>query len=261
MGAGADFETNNTVVPAGSANNNSADVVGTSIGTTISSGREVGGRGGGEGGATQKGKAKAEAAPGWDHGGSGSSGRTSEPSSGRADTQASHESQQATTTAAMLHTPRSRQAKPVSARGERSFLEAFLDGGHSPATAVAAGLDPAASARGVAASVAAEAVTVSFVGATVVLGPVVGRVTQRSAVVLVEVGSTAAVGCVLADGVTGRQHRQVRRKQEEQGVQSSSCLSRLIVNEAGEKNKETIRTDTRRSCTFVVPPASCNAGS
>lgn len=97
----------------------------------------------------------------------------------------------------------------MSANGERSFLEAFLNGGHSPATAVAAGFDPAASARGVAASVIAEAVTVEFVGATVVLGPVVGRVTQRSAVVLLEVGSTAAVGCVLTDGATGGQHRQV----------------------------------------------------
>lgn len=57
---------------------------------------------------------------------------------------------------------------------------------------------------------AAEAVRVEYVGATVVLGPVVGRVTQGSAVVLVEVGSPAPVSCVLTDAATGGQHRQVR---------------------------------------------------
>ncbi|CAN0336330.1 unnamed protein product, partial [Hapterophycus canaliculatus] len=58
--------------------------------------------------------------------------------------------------------------------------------------------------------VVAEAVKIDYCGATVVLGPVVGRVTQRSAVILLEVGCSAAVGCVLTDGVTGGRHRQVR---------------------------------------------------
>lgn len=102
-----------------------------------------------------------------------------------------------------------RQAQPVSADGKRSFLEALLDGGHSPATAIAAGLDPAENARGVRASMVAEAVKISMAGGTLVLGPVMGRVTQSSAIVLVEVGNTAAVGCVVTDSVTGGQHRQV----------------------------------------------------
>lgn len=100
--------------------------------------------------------------------------------------------------------------QPVSASGERSYIEVMLDGGLSPAAAAAAGRDPAESARGVCASVVAKAVTVPFVGVTVVLGPVIGRVTQGSAVVLVEVGSKAPVACVLTDGVSGGQHRQVR---------------------------------------------------
>lgn len=98
---------------------------------------------------------------------------------------------------------------PVSANGERSYLEATLDAGLSPTAAVAAGWEPTASARGLQASVAAKAITVSFVGATVVLGPVIGRVTQGSALILVEVGSKAPVACVLTDGVSGGQHRQV----------------------------------------------------
>ena len=124
----------------------------------------------------------------------------------------------------------SRQVTAVSADGERSFLQAFLYAGHSPTTAIAAGLDPAASARGVRASVVAEAVKLSIAGAKVVLGPVVGRVTQRSAVVLVEAGSTAAVACVLTDGVTGGQHRQVkptRRRRSRRTLQpySGICFS------------------------------------
>lgn len=222
---GAGFERSDKSAPIVGAGvgNNSADPSGDSVGASTSSGRKV--NGGGEGGVTQRGKAEAALAPGWDDGsggsgsggGGGSSGRTSDLSSGRDDSRASRGLQQSattTTTTTMDAPPRRRQAKPVSAGGERSFLEAFLDGGHSPATAVAAGFDPAASARGVAALVVAEAVTVTFVGAMVVLGPVVGRVTQRSAVVLVEVGSTAAVGCVLTDGVTGRQHRQVWRRKK-----------------------------------------------
>lgn len=122
----------------------------------------------------------------------------------------------------------SRQATAVSADGERSFLQAFLYVGHSPATAMAAGLDPAASARGVRPSVVAEAVKLSIAGARVVLGPVVGRVTQRTAVVLVEAGSTAAVACVLTDGVTGEQHRQVkptRRRYSRRTLRSySECV-------------------------------------
>lgn len=105
--------------------------------------------------------------------------------------------------------PALRQMKPVSADGERSFLQAFLDAGHSPSTAIAAGFEPSRSSRGVPPSVVAEAVKVEFVGTRLVLGPVVGRVTQQSAVVLVEVGSTAAVACLLTDGVTGWRHRQV----------------------------------------------------
>eukprot|EP00752_Nemacystus_decipiens_P010481 g9338.t1 len=210
---GDGFEANDTVDSSvGAITTNPSGSLGTSVGTTPTSGRKA--NAGGDGGLTRhKGKEGAAAAPGWDAGGGGGagSGRASEPPGGRADTQASRKSKQpATMAAAMVDTPTRRQEKPVSAGGERSFLEASLDGGHSAATAVAAGIDPAASARGVTASVAAEAVTVTFVGATVVLGPVVGRVTQRSAVVLVEVGSTAAVGCALTDGVTGRQHRQVR---------------------------------------------------
>lgn len=114
--------------------------------------------------------------------------------------------------AAKMTIKQRQQAAPVStaAEGERSYLEAVLHAGHSPSTAIAAGYDPAASARGLQASVVAEAVRVEFVGATVVLGPVVGRVTQGSAVVLVEAGSPAPVACVLTDGVTGGQHRQVR---------------------------------------------------
>ena len=237
-GLAAAGEMTDTAVSSVTANSNPSGSLGTSVGTTQTSGRKANGRG--DGGATQlQGKEGVAAAPGWDDAGSGSgsrsrssggsrsgggrtnepltgrtteplTSRTHEPLTGRTDTQASRESKQpATTATAMVNAPGRRQEKPVSSGGERSFLEAFLDGGHSPATAVAAGFDPAASARGVAAYVAAEAVTVTFVGATVVLGPVVGRVTQRSAVVLVEVGSTAAVGCVLTDGVTGRQHRQV----------------------------------------------------
>lgn len=98
---------------------------------------------------------------------------------------------------------------PVSVNGERSYLEATLDAGLSPSAAIAAGWEPTASARGLQASVVAKAVTVSFVGATVVLGPVIGRVTQGSAIILVEVGSKAPVACVLMDGVSGGQHRQV----------------------------------------------------
>lgn len=104
----------------------------------------------------------------------------------------------------------SRQVKPVSADGERSFLEAFVDGGHSPATAIAAGFDRAASAKGVQASVVAKTVKILLADAMVVLGPVIGRVTQRSAAILVEVCRLAAVGCLLTDGVTGKQHRQVK---------------------------------------------------
>lgn len=109
-----------------------------------------------------------------------------------------------------------------------------MDGGHSPATAIAAGLDPVASARGVAASVVAEAVTIAFAGAAVVLGPVVGRVTQRSAVILVEVGCAAAVGCVLTDAVTGKLHRQVRRgfvAFSRVLCSGASCLCRGFVTE------------------------------
>lgn len=218
--AGAGFETNDTAVSSVGANHNPSGSLGTSAGTVPTSARKA--NGGGDGGVTQRqGKGgAAAAAPGWDDGASGSGG----PAGGRTDPQASRESQQAATTTATANAPRRRQEKPVSAGGERSFLEVFLDGGHSPATAVAAGIDPAASARGVAASVAAAAVTVTFVGATVVLGPVVGRVTQRSAVVLVEVGSTAAVGCVLTDGVTGGQHRQVCHGNEKLTSVHSSCL-------------------------------------
>ncbi|CAM9986285.1 unnamed protein product [Scytosiphon promiscuus] len=161
------------------------------------------------------------AAPGWDDAGAkiigpgknvrqASSYPDSQPPSSSKTAQESPQAATAATTTGNTPPARRRQLRPVSADGDRSFLEAFLDGGHSPATAVAAGLDPVASARGVAASVEAEAVTIAFVGAAVVLGPVVGRVTQRSAVVLLEVGSTAAVGCVLTDGITGGQHRQVR---------------------------------------------------
>lgn len=98
---------------------------------------------------------------------------------------------------------------PISVNGGRFFLEATLDAGLSPAAALAAGWDPQACARGFAATVVAKAVTVPFVGAGVVLGPVIGRVTQGSAVVLMEVGSTAPVACVLTDGESGVQHRQV----------------------------------------------------
>lgn len=169
----------------------------------------------GEGPVLPQAKAVAAAAPGWDDDAGGASGtpdsRQSEGSrpATAADAAGTAPWQSTTTTTADGRERRS-AAAPVSAHGERSFIEAFLDGGHSPATAVAAGMDPAASVRGVAASVTARAVTVTFVGAAVVLGPVVGRVTQRSAVVLVEVGSTAAVGCVLTDGVTGWQHKQVK---------------------------------------------------
>lgn len=99
--------------------------------------------------------------------------------------------------------------QPVSASRERSYIEVMLDAGMSPAAAAAAGRDPAESAWGLCASAVAKAVTVPFVGVTVVLGPVIGRVTQGSAVVLVEVGSKAPVACVLMDGVSGGQHRQV----------------------------------------------------
>ncbi|CAM9897439.1 unnamed protein product, partial [Ectocarpus sp. 12 AP-2014] len=170
----------------------------------------------GEGPVLPQAKAVAAAAPGWDDGAGGASGTPdsrhsegSRPGTG-ADAAGTAPRQSTTMTTTADGRERRSAAAPVSAHGERSFIEAFLDGGHSPATAVAAGMDPAASARGVAASVTARAVTVTFVGAAVVLGPVVGRVTQRSAVVLVEVGSTAAVGCVLTDGATGWQHKQVR---------------------------------------------------
>lgn len=217
----------------GSGNGNVTGLVGDGASTIPSAGVEGGGGsgggggGGGIGGMQQRKVPATTVAPGWDGTGAASSStgttgfddhqahdgsRPRSPSAGVAATAtagtAPPQSSALRTTALNPLTPRRRQAKPVSADGERSFLEAFLDGGHSPATAIAAGFDPAASARGVAASVVAEAVTVEFVGATVVLGPVVGRVTQRSAVVLLEVGSTAAVGCVLTDGVTGGQHRQ-----------------------------------------------------
>ena len=146
-------------------------------------------------------------APGWDDGGAPGGGGgivSTHPDS----TQASYGTQSSSNA---LATAPPRQGTAVSADGERSFLQVSLYAGHSPVTAIAAGLDPAASARGVRASVVAEAVKLSISGATVVLGPVVGRVTQRSAVVLLEAGSTAAVGCVLTDGVTGRQRRQVKR--------------------------------------------------
>lgn len=146
-------------------------------------------------------------APGWDGGGA-SDGRGGTGSTDPDNTQASH-GRQPSGNALTATVPR--QAKPVSANGERSFLQASLYTGHSPATAIAAGLNPAASSRGIRPSVVAEAVKLSIAGATVVLGPVVGRVTQRSAVVLLEAGSTAAVGCVLTDGVTGGQHRQVKQ--------------------------------------------------
>lgn len=156
----------------------------------------------------------ASAAPGWDDTGastnrSGSDARQASPHPDGSRPSSSTAAAVATITADNTPAVRRRQWRPVSAGGDRSFLEAFLDGGHSPATAIAAGLDPATSARGVAASVVAEAVTIAFVGAAVVLGPVVGRVTQSTAVVLLEVGSTATVGCVLTDGVTGGQHKQV----------------------------------------------------
>lgn len=145
-----------------------------------------------------------EAAPGWeDRGGASGTGRDDGPYPDRPTP--AGDAPPGTATAAA----RAKQTKPVLADGERSFLQASFDGGHSPATAVAAGFDPVASARGVPASVVAEAVKVSFAGAAVVLGPVVGRVTQGSAVILVEVGSTAVLGCVLTDGVTGERHRQV----------------------------------------------------
>ncbi len=180
-----------TVASVGAAEGAAAET------TTASPRQKLEGGEGGTGGPTQEGKAAAAAAvaPGWDDGGANNS------------TNGSQISSQPPSTVAAVATRR--QEKPVSADGERSFLEAFLNGGHSPATAAAAGFDPAASARGVPASVVAEAVAVTFVGVTVVLGPVVGRVTQGSAVVLLEAGSTAAVGCVLTDGVTGVRHRQV----------------------------------------------------
>lgn len=152
---------------------------------------------------------RGEGAPGWDDGGGASGGRGSTGSRGPDITRTSPGTQTSGGNALAVAIPR--QGKAVSADGERSFLQASLYAGHSPSTAIAAGLDPAASARGMRASVVAEAVKLSVAGATVVLGPVVGRVTQRSAVVLVEAGSTAAVGCVLTDGVTGGQHRQVKR--------------------------------------------------
>lgn len=161
-------------------------------------------------------------APGWDDfsasGGGVSPGGKTYPGH----TQVSHGTQSSSTNASLAGAI-PKQAMTVSADGERSFLQASLYAGHSPATAIAAGLDPAASARGVRASVVAEAVKLSIAGATVVLGPVVGRVTQRSAVVLVEAGSTAAVGCVLTDGVTGGQHRQVTptRRQHVRGTVQS----------------------------------------
>lgn len=157
-------------------------------------------------------KAVAASAPGWDDASRVSGTPDSRQSEGSRPPTAADAAgtapRQSTMTVADGQQRRS-AAGPVSALEERSFIEALLDGGHSPATAVASGMDPAASARGVAASVTARAVTVTFVGAAVVLGPVVGRVTQRSAVVLVEVGSAAAVGCVLTDGATGWQHKQV----------------------------------------------------
>ena len=152
---------------------------------------------------------RGQKAPGWD-GGDASDGRGGTRSIDPDNTRASHGTQ-SSGNALSLTIPR--QAYPVSANGERSFLQASLHKGHSPTTAIAAGLNPEGSARGIRPSVVAEAVKLSIAGATVVLGPVVGRVTQRSAVVLLEVGSTAAVGCVLTDGVTGWQHRQVKPTQ------------------------------------------------
>lgn len=174
------------------------------------------------------GAGRGKEAPGWDDfgasgGGAGVGGNTYPDN-----TQASHGTQSPSSNASLAGAI-PRQSVAVSADGERSFLQASLYAGHSPATAIAAGLDPAASARGSRASVVAEAVKLSIAGATVVLGPVVGRVTQRSAVVLVEAGSTAAVGCVLTDGVTGGQHRQVkptRRRHARRTLQSyySRCV-------------------------------------
>lgn len=197
--------------------------------TTTSPRQKLGGGGeGGEGtgGATQESKT---VAPGWDDGGANSNTTGSRLSS-----------HPPATTAAIIR----RQEKPVSADGERSFLEAFLDSGHSPATAVAAGFDPVASAKGVPASVVAEAVAVTFVGATVVLGPVVGRVTQGSAVVLLEVGSTAAVGCVLTDGVTAGRHRQVCEEKPK------SCGSMLVVVVSKRRRRLAVQQKNRPKTTY-----------
>ncbi|CAM9913381.1 unnamed protein product, partial [Choristocarpus tenellus] len=60
------------------------------------------------------------------------------------------------------------------------------------------------------AGVAVVPVRVEYKGARVVLGPIVGRVTRGTAVVLVELAGEAALGCVLTDSLTGAQHRQVR---------------------------------------------------
>ncbi|CAN0421929.1 unnamed protein product, partial [Discosporangium mesarthrocarpum] len=59
------------------------------------------------------------------------------------------------------------------------------------------------------AGVVVSTVSCAFREARVVLGPVVGRVTAGSAIVLVETGGQATVGCVVTDSITGVSHRQV----------------------------------------------------
>jgi hypothetical protein len=95
---------------------------------------------------------------------------------------------------------------------QRSYLTVACDAGASPEqlrrTNGSAAVD--AHPRGVAPTITAQLTGVFKADARVIVGPVIGRVTQCTAVVLVELNCTAAVVCVLQDSVSGAVHKQAR---------------------------------------------------
>jgi hypothetical protein len=97
-------------------------------------------------------------------------------------------------------------------RNQRSYLTVACNAGASPEqlrrTNGGAAVD--ARPRGVCPTITAQLTGVFKADARVVVGPVIGRVTQCTAVILLEVNCTAAVVCVLQDAVTCAVHKQAR---------------------------------------------------
>jgi hypothetical protein len=99
-----------------------------------------------------------------------------------------------------------------SLHNQRSYLTLACDAGASPEQLRRTNGSAAVDAQpcGVSPTITAQLTGVFKADARVVVGPVIGRVTQCTAVVLLEVNCTAAVVCVLQDAVTGAVHKQAR---------------------------------------------------